>query len=354
MKITRIEAWSVSMPLTEPYTIAYETIETTTNVFLRIETNRAITGYGCAAPDPEITGETPASVLQTIEAQFIPRLKGADPLRLAWLLENLKSQAGIQPAAMAAIDMALYDILGKVCRLPLWKLLGGFRERMITSVTIGILSEPATIEKAGEWVARGFKALKLKGGLDVEADIIRTIKVREAVGPEIALRFDANQGYTVTEALYFCEQTKQNHVEFIEQPTPKNEPELLGQLKRQTSIPIMADESLLTVKDAFRLVQSNLVDLINIKLQKVGGISEARLIDSVARAAKVPAMIGCMDESALAIAAGLHFALARPNVNYADLDGQIGLRGDPAPGAVNIHQGIIFPTDRPGLGCDLD
>jgi L-alanine-DL-glutamate epimerase-like enolase superfamily enzyme len=175
--------------------------------------------------------------------------------------------------------------------------------------------------------------------------------VRAAVGELIDLRFDANQGFNMKQAARYVEETKKARIQLIEQPTPKDKIEMLGKITSNVSIPVMADESLLTLRDAFHLAQRNLVDMVNIKLMKVGGISEALHINSVAEAAKLKAMVGCNDESAMGIAAGLHFALAMPNVHFADLDGHIGLVNDPAAGSVIIRDGVLYSSDKPGLGC---
>jgi len=352
MKIIAVEAYPIALTLKEPYTIAYDTISSVVNVLLRVETDQKIIGYGCAAPDQHVTGETPETILKAMNDVVEPVLKGGDPLRPALLLEQLQAQMASQPTALAAVDMALHDTLGKASGLPLWKLLGGFRDRIITSITIGILPEQETIEHAKRYVAQGFKSLKLKGGLEVENDIVRVIKVREAVGRAIELRFDANQGFTVAQALHFIEKTRRAGLALIEQPTPKDQPQLLGEVSRRATVPIMADESLVTPGDAFRLAQNELVAMMNIKLMKAGGIAAAMEIDSVARSAGLPVMVGCMDEAALAIAAGLHFALARPNVKYADLDGHFDLIDDPTDGAVILRDGVLYPSDRPGLGID--
>ncbi len=353
MRVTRVEVWPVSMRLTEAYTIAYETVETTTNVFLRIETKRGIIGYGCAAPDEHITGETAESVQRALTDAVAPSIKGCDPLRSAMLLERLRPNLRSHPSALAAVDMALFDILGKAANLPLWKLLGGFRDRIRTSVTIGILPETESVERACDWVRRGFKCLKLKGGIDVDSDIARVLRVREAVGGEIELRFDANQGFSVENSLKFVEKTRDARLELFEQPTPRGEPDLLERVTSDVPIPVMADESLMSLRDAFHLARGGLADMVNVKLMKVGGIAEALQINAVARSAGLEVMVGCMDEAALAIAAGLHFALARPNVAYADLDGHLGLIGDPSSGAVILRDGTLFPNRKPGLGFDV-
>ena len=353
MKITRLDFWTASMPLTEPYVIAYESVHEAVNVFIRIETGSGISGFGCAAPDEQISGETVESVIRFLEDVVTPAIKGSDPLRPAMLLERLRRHVPFQPSGLAAVDMALYDILGKAGNLPLWRLLGGYRNRMKTSVTLGILPVEETVQRALEWVARGFKSLKLKGGLDVDSDVERVLKVREAIGEKIELRFDANQGFTVEESLRFVDNTRRANLELIEQPTPKGQPDMLGRVTSVVPIPVMADESLMTLRDAFRIAKRGLADMVNVKIMKVGGISEALQINAVARSAGLEVMVGCVDEAALGIAAGLHFALARPNVAYADLDGHLGLVNDPTDGAVLLRDGALLPTDKPGLGFNM-
>ncbi|HEY7699877.1 MAG TPA: enolase C-terminal domain-like protein, partial [Vicinamibacteria bacterium] len=230
MKITKLEAWPVAMELKEPYTIAYETVSKTTNVFFRIETSTGVSGLGCAAPDEVVTRETAATVLAALTDVVTPLFKGCDPLRRLSLITRLRKHLPDAPSARAAADMALHDLLGKAAGLPLWRVLGGFRRSIATSITIGILDEGETVARARDFAERGFRAIKIKGGRNHEEDAEKVLKVREAVGPRIEIRFDANQGYTVEQALAFVEKSKSANVAILEQPTPKESPDLMGRM----------------------------------------------------------------------------------------------------------------------------
>jgi L-alanine-DL-glutamate epimerase-like enolase superfamily enzyme len=350
MRIEDLTVWTTRMQLAEPYSVAYESVSEAVNVFIEIATDGPLRGLGCAAPDKGVTRETPEGTFLALR-DLAPELRGRDPLRPAALLERLKTPLAAHPSALAAVDMALYDLMGKKAGLPVSAFLGGYRDRIKTSVTIGIMDEAAAVKRALEFTRSGFRALKIKGGRNLGEDISRVLAVRSAVGERIELRFDANQGYTPDESIRFVRETKKAHLELLEQPTPRDQLGSLEQVTRKAFLPVMADESLMTLRDAFRIARGKLADMVNIKLMKVGGIAEAVQVNAVARAAGLESMVGCMDESALAIAAGLHFALARPNVAYADLDGHLDLINDPFAGSVILKEGILYPRPAPGLGA---
>ncbi len=350
MKITSLECWAVHLPMHEPYTIAYESVEAATNVFVKMNTDKGYTGWGCAAPDMGVTGESEESVMEAFRSVIEPVLHGQDPFHYARLLEVLQAKLKNQPSALAMADMGLYDLVAKKAHEPVYKLLGGYRSHIPTSITIGILPVEQTLEKAREYIDKGFFILKIKGGQQVEEDIERVVKVREQLGDQIEIRFDANQGYSVSESVQFINRTKAARIELLEQPTDRNNTDLLKEVTDQVGVPVMADESLMTLKDVFHLTSNGCTDMINIKLMKVGGIAEALRINAVAMAAHVETMIGCMDESAMGIAAGLHLALARPNIAYADLDGHFDLQDDPFAGMVICKKGILYPSRLPGFG----
>ena len=338
------------MKLKEPYSISYESVDSCESVLFRMTTDKGLTGLGIAAPDLAVTGETVEDVYDCYTSIIEPFLKGCDVFEYAWIMESLKDSLPDNPSARAMVDMALYDIIAQKAGVPLYKLLGGYRKEIATSITIGIMPVHMALGYTKEHLKRGFKILKIKGGAIVEEDIEKIIRIRESAGNHIRIRFDANQGYTLEESMKFMKETADADVELLEQPTHRNDLKLLKKVTQKASIPVMADESLLSLSDVFQLSKKGCSDLINIKLMKTGGIMEAMHINSVARAAGIKAMVGCMDESALGIAAALHFTLSRPNVEYADLDGHLDIVDDPFDGMMKIEDGIIYPPEAPGLG----
>ncbi len=349
MKITHVSYERLELTLSEPYTIAYETISKTTNFILSLETDGKVTGYGCAAPDLLVTGETSEQVELALRDVIIPFLKGKDPFTYVHILVALKELLDFRSATLAMVDMALHDLISRKAGVPLFKFLGGFQSSIATSITIGILPSEETLARATEFVKQGFFILKIKGGSNLQEDIEKMLKLREKF-PEVSLRFDGNQGYSVEEAVTFVKETAQVGIEIFEQPIQHDLEERLGEITGRVHIPVMADESLKTLADAFRLAQNKRVDMVNIKLMKVGGILEGMHINSVAKSAGLETMVGCNDECALGIAAGLHFALSRPNIKYADLDGHFDIVKDPFEGLFLIDKGVLYPTDSPGLG----
>jgi len=357
MKIVRCEAWPFKLELEEPFTIAYSSIDHAVNVFLRIETDQGLMGFGCAAPDEEVTGETDQTILSALQETAIPALEGRDPSFIPKIITELEKELAGQPTALAAVDMALYDIAAKQAGLPLYKYLGAYRDSIATSVTIGIETPENTVAKALAWKERGFISLKLKGGKKVDEDIERCRKVREAVGPDMELRFDANQGFSREETIQFIQGVAPAGLSVLEQPIDKRDLTGLRVVSDSGAmtyrIPVMADEAVLSPEDAAAFERAGGADAYNIKLAKSGGLYRAAEIDAIARAAAAPTMIGCMDEAGLGVAAGLHFALSRPNVAYADLDGHLEFTNDPSYHAVRIDRGIVYPLETPGIGFEF-
>ncbi|MGW8316150.1 MAG: mandelate racemase/muconate lactonizing enzyme family protein [Bacteroidales bacterium] len=350
MRITTVEYFRLDMQLAQPYTIAYETVDSASNIILKLDTDTGLTGWGCAAPDSEITGETPEDVINNIDKNIIGLLKGQSPFQIDRINHQLRQLCPSAASTLAMVDIALHDLMARKAKLPLYRLLGGYRDEIPTSITVGIMPVKETLEQVAYYLKKGFTIIKIKGGLNLEEDVERILKVREKHGSGFSIRFDANQGYLPSEALEFINRTTSADIEILEQPTRQKKPEQLGEVTRQSDIPVMADESVRTLKDAFRLASNELIDLVNIKIMKVGGIMESQHINSVSKAAGIEVMVGCLDECALGISAGLHFALSKKNIAYADLDGHLDLLDDPFTDLFYLREGVLYPTDRPGLG----
>ncbi|MDH5451369.1 MAG: dipeptide epimerase [Candidatus Bathyarchaeota archaeon] len=350
MAIQSIEAYSVVLRYREPFRIAPSTTVESHNVIVKVVTDFGVIGIGESSPSERVTHETPQTVIETLD-EIAPNLIGMCPLRIEQISETMDELVAENPSAKAAIDIALHDILGKVARKPLFKLIGGFREAILTDLTLGIKEPEEMASDAVKAVKRGFKAFKVKVGVNPLEDFERIQKIREAIGSEIAIRIDANQGWTVNEAVTLLKRLEAFEIEFVEQPIKGDDIQGLAAIREASQIPLMADESVHTPEDALHLIKENAVDMINIKLMKSGGILKAKKIAVIAEAANVPCMIGCMGESTVGITAGVHLAAALKNIQYADLDSDI-LIADKlvSKGGAELVASQRIPSMKPGLG----
>lgn len=350
MRVTRVEIRPLPLVLAEPYTIANEHVDHVDNLLLRLETDAGHVGLGIAAPTEVVTGEDLDACRRALTDVAEPLLHGADGLRRLPIVEALADALPGRPAARAAVDMALVDLLAKAAGLPVWRLFGGYRDHIATSMTVFITPIDDAVRRARAFVDDGFDVLKLKGGLDVDEDIARVRAVRAAVGPDVELRFDANQGYAVEQAVRLWRETRDARLSLLEQPTAAADHEALRRVAQGVHVPVMADESVLSLADAFHLARGDMTDMVNVKLTRVGGLDAALLINAVARAAGLEVMVGTMDECALSVASGLAFACCRRNVELADLDGHLDLLGDPTAAALTLRRGRLYPSEAPGFG----
>ena len=350
MNVQQIKTYSVRLRYHEPFRIAPSTSFESRNVIVGITTDSEIAGIGESSPSKRVTNETPQTVIKALD-KIAPHLIGMNPLRIEQIVEEMDHTVAENPSAKAAIDIALHDIMGKTAETPLFKLLGGFRETVLTDLTLSIKNPEEMAKDAVGAVGRGFKALKVKVGIDPEGDLERVREIRAAVGSDIAIRIDANQGWTASQAIEILKKLERFDIEFAEQPIIADDIKGLAEIRKNSSIPVMADESVHSPEDALNLIRQDAVDLINIKLMKSGGIHKARKIAVVAEAAKVSCMIGCMGESTLGITAGVQLAAAVKNIKYTDLDSDILIRDKLVlKGGAKLEASRRIPPEKPGLG----
>ena len=353
MKFTAFEIYKYSIP-TEPFTIATGTMHFAQNLFVRAQTDTGLTGVGECSAFPMIVGETQATCYEMAK-DFTAIWKGKDPLQITERLAELQLYTAGNYTAKSAFDMLLYDLAAKAAGLPLYKYLGGEKRLIETDLTIGIGTPENMAAAAVKIIANGFTILKIKLGKTPEEDIARIKAIREAAGPEIEIRIDANQGWSFEDAVYTLTKLAPYNISFCEQPMRTYNDELLPELCRLSPIPVMADESVYTHRDAERIIRNKATDYINIKFAKSGGIHEAALISRVAEQNNIPCMLGGMLESRLAVTANVHFAMAHPHISIFDLDtALLGHLADPVTNGARYNGMKLEITDLPGIGADVD
>jgi o-succinylbenzoate synthase len=352
MKIKEIKIGQVSAPLKKPFKTALRTVYRVENVGVMIITDTGNIGYGEAAPTAVITGDTKGSIIDAIENYIAPNIIGLEIQNIEEIMYRMHKSIIGNTSAKSAVDMAIYDLFGQYHNAPLYKLLGGYRDELETDLTISVNSPEEMAKDSIEAVERGYKVLKIKVGLDGELDIKRVEAIRDAIGYNVELRLDANQGWKAKEAVRTIRimEDKGFDIELIEQPVIAKDFEGLKYVTDNVDTPILADESVFSPEDAIQIIQNKAADLVNIKLAKAGGIYNALKICSIAEIYGIECMVGSMLETKLSVSAAVHLAASKKIITKMDLDGPGLCSEDSIEGGPSFEEYKIKLNKEPGLG----
>jgi muconate cycloisomerase len=361
MRISRVEAIPVRIPLKAGMVTktAHGDHHTSDYVIVRVHTDEGIVGLGEATVSALWSGETSRSCVAAIDGLIGPALVGSDPAGITAIRKEMDFLIKLNPFTKAAVEMALWDILGKALGVPVYRLLGGkLRDVIPTKMMIGAFDLPRVRSLAEQFLNWGIRCLKVKVGLDLAGDIARVEAVRELAGPDIAVTIDANCGWNVTTARLALQQLRPFRLLVAEQPIPPGDTEAMASLRAITKIPIMADESVFTIADAWNVLRAHAADVISVYPGKNGGIAASIEIAQVAQAAGIACHVGSNLELGIGSAAMLHLACAVPNIDSAtypaDILGPHYHEADLLTEPLALNPDGARVPEAPGLGVTLD
>lgn len=361
MKITRIETIPVNVPINPQRAIKGGRGAHLVSPFLlvKVHTDQGLTGLGEVSCTPGWSGEDQVTAAHFIEGFLAPLLVGQNPTEVERLTVVLQRGVAENPFTKSALEMALWDILGKSVGLPLYRLLGGpVRDVVPTKFSVSGQKPPVAAEIAAWAASQGFRTMKVKVGLDPDEDVARVRAVREAVGSGVRLGVDANGGWSPRVAIQTIRRLYEYDIYFAEQPVPALDVAWLADVRSHVQVPIMADESVYTLQDAMAVVRAGAADVLSVYVGKGGGIGPARKIAAVAEAAGLTCTVGSNLELGVASAAMIHLAMATLGIGAeefpCDILGPFFYEGDLLAEPLPITGGEARPLERPGLGVELD
>ena len=353
MLITRITVGEIKVPLKSPFKTAVRSVNEVHDLVIKIETNTGLVGYGEAPATAVITGDLLGSMRAALDL-VAPRLLGKNLQDFTVLLRALHHSVLHHNSLKAALEIALYDLRAQSYGVPLYQLLGGGDPQLKTDITISVNDVDVMVKDALRAVAEGFDCLKIKvGGHTWQDDVDSVLAIERAVGANVALRLDANQGWTPKHAVQVIQAVEKAGVvlEFVEQPVKADDLAGLKFVTDHTMTPILADEAVFSTRDVLHILSTGSADVINIKLMKTSGISQAIEVANLARLHQRTCLIGCMLESAISVTAAAHFAVAFDEVvSYIDLDGPQLCASSVVDGGMGMDGPWITLSDAPGLG----
>lgn len=353
MKITDIRLGMLKVPLKTPFKTALRTVHEIEDVVVMVETDTGHIGYGEAPATAVITGDIHGSIIEAIRTVIKPKLLGLDISDLNHVTRVIQGCIMKNYSAKAAVEIAVYDLFAQLYGAPLYKMLGGGVPKLTTDLTISVDYIDKMVADSLEAVDRGFETLKVKVGKDIGVDIERVKAIYAAVEGRALIRLDANQGWTAKEAVYALHKLEDAGVrlELVEQPVKALDIDGLKYVTDRVHTPVMADETTFSPREVIELIKMRAADIINIKLMKTGGISNAIKIADICSFYDMQCMIGCMLETSISVSAAVHLAVAKSDViTKVDLDGPSLCAFDPVEGNVLFEGADISIQDTPGLG----
>lgn len=352
MKITEVRIGRISVPLRVPFKTALRRVDSVEDVIVEIHTDTGAVGYGEAPPTGVITGDTTGAIIGALKDHIIKTIIGRDVDDFEALTDCVQKCIIHNSSAKAAVDMALWDLYGQLYNIPVYKLLGGSKDKIVTDITISVNSPEEMARDAITAINRGYDTLKVKVGVNPKLDVERLSEIRNAIGARAKLRIDANQAWKPQEAVRILNQMQEQglDIELVEQPVIAHDIEGLKYVTERSYVPVLADESVFSPLDAMKIIQSGAADLINIKLMKCGGITPALKIADAASIMGVECMLGCMLEAKVSVNAAVHVACARSIITKIDLDGPVLCSEDPIIGGSIFDEKDITVSKAPGLG----
>lgn len=350
-KIKEIVSWSAELKVKGAFRTSKEESTASHVLYVKIVTSDGQVGYGEASPSPQVVGDHHVALKTILDKVYAPRLTGLDIFSLNDIAETLNGISVGDSSLKAAIDIAMHDLRSKYWGEPLWKVLGSSKRELMTDYTISLDAPEVMAENAEKTLKQGFNILKLKLGTSPATDIKRVEEVRRRIGSNAVIRVDANQGWSVKDAIKIAKRLEELDVELVEQPIHAKDIFGLRKVKRATFLPIIADESVHDVNDLGNILQVDAADGINIKLMKSSGITNAIRLAHVARAFGLKIMVGCMLESKVSITAAAIFASA-VNADFIDLDSPLILSEDPVVGGIKYTSSKIELPSKVGLGIE--
>jgi L-alanine-DL-glutamate epimerase-like enolase superfamily enzyme len=356
MKITKIEIIPVNIPFTRTLKTAIGDWSLAEFVIIRMYTDAGIVGVGEVPPWMAVSRTSQGAIIQILKDHICPVILGLDPFQVekAWDLIDLHAPGNAM--AGTPIDMAMYDIMGKALKTPVYNLLGGkFREKVPIAAIIGFGETQSMVDECKEWLDLGAKAVRIKVGLGLEKDMKNTEAIRKAIGNQVTLRVDCNQAFTRNEATRIIQALERFDLELAEQPVAWHDLTGMGMVARNVHTPIMPHETLLDRFDALHLIEYGGAGVFGLKLDRPGGFVNVKKVLALSELNNIPCFMCSSIELGISTSAAAHLAVSQKNIKLAcEFSGPQTISDDIVKNPIPIVDGFARPWDAPGLGIELD